>query len=148
SATNNKTRGRHMRAAIFRNGEIVAGTWADPVPAAGQVLVRTLACGICGSGLHARKFAHRMAEMGQRSGRLARMDLYRDVVMVHEFCCEVLDHGPATPKRLKTGTRVCSVPALLRADGPPGGIGYSNDNVGAYAERMLLSEQLLLEVPN
>ena len=28
------------------------------------------------------------------------------------------------------------------------GIGYSNDNVGGYAERMLLSEALLLEVPN
>jgi len=27
-------------------------------------------------------------------------------------------------------------------------IGYSNNNVGAYAERMLLSEPLLLEVPN
>ena len=28
------------------------------------------------------------------------------------------------------------------------GIGYSNDHVGGYAERMLLSEALLLEVPN
>jgi len=42
---------------------------------------------------------------------------------------------------------VCSLPALLTAEGPQG-IGYSNDNVGAYAERMLLSEALLLEVPN
>src|SRR4029078_5030699 len=33
------------------------------------------------------------------------------------------------------------------AEGPRS-IGYSNDNVGAYAERMLLSEALLLEVPN
>ncbi len=31
------------------------------------------------------------------------------------------------------------MPALLSADGPQG-IGYSNDNVGGYAERMLLSE--------
>jgi threonine dehydrogenase-like Zn-dependent dehydrogenase len=30
----------------------------------------------------------------------------------------------------------------------PKGIGYSNDNVGGYAEQMLLSEALLLEVPN
>jgi len=28
------------------------------------------------------------------------------------------------------------------------GIGYSNDNIGGYAEAMLLSEALLLEVPN
>ena len=44
-----------MRAAIFRNGDIVAGELADPVPGAGQVLVKTLACGICGSDLHAAK---------------------------------------------------------------------------------------------
>ena len=47
----------------------------------------------------------------------------------------------------KPGTRVCSLPALLTPEGPQG-IGYSNDNIGGYAERMLLSEALLLEVPN
>ena len=39
------------------------------------------------------------------------------------------------------------MPALLSAEGPDR-VGYSNDNVGGYAERMLLSEPLLLEVPN
>jgi threonine dehydrogenase-like Zn-dependent dehydrogenase len=39
------------------------------------------------------------------------------------------------------------MPALLTPTGPVG-IGYSNDNIGGYAERMLLSEALLLEVPN
>jgi len=52
-----------MRAAIFRNGEIVVDSLPEPVPGAGQVLVRTLACGICGSDLHARKHAHRMVEV-------------------------------------------------------------------------------------
>ena len=42
-----------MRAAIFRNGEIVVDLLPEPEPAAGQVLVKTLACGICGSDLHA-----------------------------------------------------------------------------------------------
>jgi threonine dehydrogenase-like Zn-dependent dehydrogenase len=39
------------------------------------------------------------------------------------------------------------MPALIKPDGPEA-IGYSNDNIGGYAERMLLSEMLLLEVPN
>jgi threonine dehydrogenase-like Zn-dependent dehydrogenase len=138
-----------MRAAVFRGGEIVADTWPDPIPGAGQVLVKTLACGICGSDLHARKHAHRMADITRHlNGRRKPMDPSRDVVMGHEFCCEVLDFGPSTQKRFKAGTRVCSVPGLLAADGPPMGIGYSNDNPGGYAERMLLSEPLLLEVPN
>ena len=137
-----------MRAAIFRNGEIVTDTLPEPVPGTGQVLVKTLACGICGSDLHARKHAHRMAEMTRHLNTSRKpMDPSRDVVFGHEFCCEILDYGPSTQKRFKPGTRVCSVPALLSAEGPQG-LGYSNDNVGAYAERMLLSEPLLLEVPN
>jgi threonine dehydrogenase-like Zn-dependent dehydrogenase len=136
-----------MRAAIFRNGEIVVDTLPEPKPSVGQVLVRTLACGICGSDLHARKHARRMVELSRHFPGRKPMDLTRDVVFGHEFCCEILDYGPATPRRLKTGTRVCSLPALLTPDGPQG-IGYSNDNVGGYAERMLLSEALLIEVPN
>ena len=79
-----------MRAAIFRNGEIVVDTLPQPKPAAAQVLVRTLACGICGSDLHARKHAHRMAELARHFPGRKPMDLSRDVVFGHEFCCEVL----------------------------------------------------------
>lgn len=135
-----------MRAAIFRNGEIVVDTLPAPVPAAGQVLVKTLACGICGSDLHARKFASRMSDMAKFTGRKP-MDLTRDVVFGHEFCCEVIDYGPGTQRKLKPGTHVCSLPALLTGTGLQG-IGYSNDVVGGYAEQMVLSEALLLEVPN
>jgi threonine dehydrogenase-like Zn-dependent dehydrogenase len=136
-----------MRAAVFRNGEIVVDTLPEPKPGAGAVLVKTLACGICGSDLHARKHAHRMAELSRHLPGRKPMDLSRDVVFGHEFCCEILDYGPATQRKLKAGTRVCSLPALLTSDGVRG-IGYSNDHVGGYAERMLLSEALLLEVPN
>ena len=136
-----------MRAAIFRNGEIVVDALAEPTPAAGQVLVRTLACGICGSDLHARKHAHRMVELARHFPGRKPMDLARDVVFGHEFCCEILDYGPGTQRKLKAGTRVCSLPALLTPAGLQT-IGYSNDNVGGYAERMVLSEPLLLEVPN
>jgi len=136
-----------MRAAIFRNGEIVVDTMPEPVPGAGQVLVKTLACGICGSDLHARRHAHRMVEMTKHFPGRKPMDLSRDVVFGHEFCCEIIDYGPATQRKLKAGTRVCSMPALSTPAGPQG-IGYSNDNIGGYAEEMLLSEALLLEVPN
>jgi threonine dehydrogenase-like Zn-dependent dehydrogenase len=135
-----------MRAAIFRNGEIVVGRMAEPTPGPGQVLVKTLACGICGSDLHARQHAPRMVEMAKKTGRTP-MDLARDVVFGHEFCCEIVDYGPGTARKLKPGTHVCSLPALLTAEGIKG-IGYSNDFVGGYAEQMILSEPLLLEVPN
>ena len=124
-----------MRAAIFRNGEIVTDTIGEPKPGAGQVLVKTLACGICGSDLHARKHAHRMVELSRHMPGRKPMDLERDVVFGHEFCCEVLDYGPSAQRRFKPGTRVCSLPVLVAADGPQS-IGYSNDNIGGYAEQM------------
>ena len=136
-----------MRAAIFRGGDIVVDILPAPMPAMGQVLVKTLACGICGSDLHAAKHAHRMVEVTKRLPGRVPMDLSRDVVMGHEFCCEVLDYGPKTERKLKTGTRVCAMPLMMEADGPKG-MGYSNTYVGGYAEQMLLCAPLLLEVPN
>ena len=94
-----------MRAAIFRNGEIVVDRMSEPTPGPGMVLVKSLACGICGSDLHARKHAHRMVELAKHFPGRKPMDLSRDVVFGHEFCCEVLDHGPGTQRKLKAGTR-------------------------------------------
>jgi len=136
-----------MRAAIFRNGDLVVDTLPDPEPAAGQVLVKTLACGICGSDLHAFHHAPRMVEIAERQGVKSSMDLTRDIVFGHEFCAEILDHGPGSAKTLKAGTRVCSFPVVIDGGGVKT-IGYSNDMPGGYAEQMVLSEMLLLEVPN
>lgn len=136
-----------MRAAIFRGGDIVVDTLPEPEPGIGQVLVKTLACGICGSDLHAAKHAHRMVAVAKRTPGRVAMDLTRDIVFGHEFCCEVLDYGPRTARTLQPGTRVCAMPMMIEPDGPKG-MGYSNNYVGGYAERMLLSAPMLLEVPN
>jgi threonine dehydrogenase-like Zn-dependent dehydrogenase len=42
-----------MRAVVMRGGQLVVDTVPDPIPGPGEVLVRTVACGICGSDLHA-----------------------------------------------------------------------------------------------
>jgi threonine dehydrogenase-like Zn-dependent dehydrogenase len=136
-----------MRAVVMRDRKLLVADLPVPAPGPGEVLVRTLACGICGSDLHALKHAERMVEAGRRAGNPRVMDLARDVVMGHEFCAEIVDHGPATTRALAVGTRVCSRPTLVRADGPQS-IGYSNDNPGGYGEYMRLSEALLLPVPN
>ncbi len=131
----------------MRDRKLVVADVPAPEPGAGEVLVRTLACGICGSDLHALRFADQFVATARRVGNPLVMDLARDVVMGHEFCAEIVDHGPATTRALKVGTRVCSRPTLLRATGPQS-IGYSNDNPGGYGEYMRLSEALLLPVPN
>lgn len=136
-----------MRAAILRKGNIVVDTLPDPKPGAGQVLVKTLACGICGSDLHARLYADLMNKSLSHVPWRKAMDLSKDIVFGHEFCAEVIENGPGTEGRFKPGTRVTSVPRTV-VDGRVESVGYSDRNVGAYAERMLLGERFLLEVPN
>jgi threonine dehydrogenase-like Zn-dependent dehydrogenase len=137
-----------MRAAVMRNKRLVVADLPRPDPGPCEVLVKTLACGICGSDLHALHHMEHMIELGRRGGGLDNgFDPTADTVFGHEFCAEILDHGPGSSKVLKAGARVVSVPATLTATGAEM-LGFSNRLPGGFAERMLLSEALVLEVPN
>ncbi|MBT4161800.1 MAG: zinc-binding dehydrogenase [Gammaproteobacteria bacterium] len=142
-----------MRAVVMRNAKLVVEDVPSPIPEQGEVLVKTLACGICGSDLHTLDFAHKIAEAAQGADASEgtnvpdSMDMSGDVIMGHEFCAEVLAHGPGTTGQIKVGTRVCSVPILPRQSGVTA-IGYSSEVPGGYSEQMVLSEPMLLEVPN
>lgn len=136
-----------MRAAIFRQGRLVTDTLPDPVPAQGQVLVRTLCCGICGSDLHAAKHSGHFAELSRRTGGRFTMDTTRDIVFGHEFCCEVVENGPGTEGRFAPGTRVTSMPLTIAGEEVLG-ISYNADAPGGYGELMTLAERMLLPVPN
>lgn len=136
-----------MRAAVMRDSKIVVDTVPDPEPQSGETLVRTLACGICGSDLHALEHGDLMVEASREAGAPSVMDLGRDVIMGHEFCAEILDYGSKTDRRLAPGTRVVH-PAILIRGSEFHGIGYSNEVPGGFAERMVLSESMLVPVPD
>src|SRR5262249_23162755 len=57
-----------MRAAVMRNRKLVVADVSVPEPGPGEVLVRTLSCGICGSDLHALKFADAFVESSRLGG--------------------------------------------------------------------------------
>ncbi len=142
-----------MKAAVLRGGRMVVDDVADPVPGEGQVLVQTKACGICGSDLHAAQHADRMVELTKEATASAGVgmtplvfDTGRDLVMGHEFAAEVLEPGPGTAG-VSVGQTVVSLPVVADQRGIHA-VGYSNDYPGGYAERMLLSAGLLLQVPN
>ncbi|MFV0309088.1 MAG: zinc-binding dehydrogenase [Desertimonas sp.] len=124
-----------MRAVIADAGSLHEGTVEAPTPGAGHVLVRTVACGICGSDLHTLHVQEETPE------------LLPPMVFGHEYCAEVLDYGPGTEGRFDAGTLVCSVPFV---DGPNGPelVGLTPNFPGGFSERMLLQESRLLEVPN
>ena len=51
-----------MRAVIIRQGELVVEELPVPEPGEGEVLVKTIACGICGSDLHLLKHGQDIME--------------------------------------------------------------------------------------
>jgi threonine dehydrogenase-like Zn-dependent dehydrogenase len=142
-----------MKAAVMRQGALVVDDVPEPRPGAGQVLVRTLACGICGSDLHALAHGDLMVEMSAEAGPPADgmpspqvMDLARDVVMGHEFAAEVVELGTDVGNS-KVGDTIVSMPVAFDAAGLHA-VGYSNDYPGGYGELMVLNDLLALKVPN
>ncbi|MFZ0664187.1 MAG: zinc-binding dehydrogenase [Acidimicrobiales bacterium] len=144
-----------MRACVMREGRLVVDEVSDPRPGPGQLLVRTLACGICGSDLHFLRYAPTLVDLSVQLstslGDLAPMlapaiDLNRDIIMGHEFCAEVLEAGPDTAGP-DPGTPVVSVPVLL-SDKGVSQLAYNNDFPGGFSERFILSAPFALPVPN
>ena len=147
-----------MRAAVMRGiNNLVIDDVPDPVPGPGQILVKTLACGICGSDLHFLKYADKMLEIGDEMGTGAgglggSVDLAKDLIMGHEFSAEVLELGPDTQAGVKPGDQVVSLPVMVTdltsidSIKPIGA--YSNEYNGGYAEKMLLAAMLTTKIPN
>lgn len=136
-----------MRAAVRRNNQLVVDEVAAPSPGAGEVLVRTLACGICGSDLHMHHHCEEaLTTMKRVMPASAFFDPAQDVIFGHEFCAEVLDHGPQTKRRIPAGKRVCAVPMVVTREGI-GTVGYLNSHPGGFGEQMVLQEATLVEVP-
>ncbi|MCZ6888937.1 MAG: zinc-binding dehydrogenase [Gammaproteobacteria bacterium] len=134
-----------MRAALMQRGKIWVDEVVTPQPGPGEVLVKSLACGICGSDLHAAQHTEAFVETSREAGGAFKLTTFEPVVLGHEFCAEVVEYGADTTRALKPGTAVCSIPVLSRQAGLP--IGYSDEVHGGFAEYFLLSERFLLPVP-
>ena len=142
-----------MRAAVMRDWELRVDELPDPVPGPGQVLTKVIACGICGSDLHLLRHGRQQLELaaelddGQPPDPLRPVPFVpeRDVVMGHEFCCEVVELGPGCDN-LSTGDIVVSLPVAFDTEGLHG-VGFSNRYNGGYAELMVVNELMAIKVP-
>ena len=130
-----------MRAALMERGRIWVDDVPDPAPEPGEVVVKSVACGICGSDLHAARHTEEFVATSREAGGAFNLTTFDPVVLGHEFCAEVLESGP----RFGAGQLVCSVPVLPRSPNVP--VGYAPDAPGGFAEYMVLAERLLVGVP-
>src|SRR5262249_45369093 len=104
--------GNEMKAVVCSNAELKVVDRQEPLPAKGQSLLKVLRCGICGSDLHVRYHCDHFCKLMGRVGYNNFPKSDEELVFGHEFCGEVLDHGPGSKKAVKPGTRVCVVPMV------------------------------------
>src|SRR3954452_330111 len=136
-----------MKAGACQRSQLDLVDLPDPEPARGQVVLDVLRCGICGSDLHARHHADQAADVLAEAGYGGFMRSDQQVVFGHEFCGELADYGPKTRGKLARGTPVVALP-LIRRGAEVHAIGLSAAAPGAYAERVLVEESMMLPVPN
>jgi len=137
-----------MQSVVMSDGSLHLESTSVPVPGPGQVLVKSLACGICGSDLHITRHTDEVLGLYKALGMLSDEAAEDPAIMLgHEFCAEVVAYGPATEQTLPVGSRVTSVPFLVTEQGDQG-VGVTPGVHGAFSEYFLLQEALLLPVPD
>jgi threonine dehydrogenase-like Zn-dependent dehydrogenase len=137
-----------MRAVACKQSELSVVEREPLRPGSGQLLIDVTRCGICGSDLHARHHADAVADVAAEVGYDALMRSEQEVILGHEFCGEVADHGSKTRRTINPGTPVVALPLLRGRDGAVHPTGLSTLAPGAYAEQVLVEESLAFAVPN
>src|SRR5688572_28825685 len=143
-----------MRAAVIRDWQLRVDDIAEPRPGPGQVLTKVLACGICGSDHHLLQHGREQRALSEELNRgipedpmgMKMIEPDQDMVMGHEFCCEVVELGPEV-NNLAVGDTIVSMPVAFDSNGLHG-IGFSNRYPGGYAELMVINELMGIKVPN
>lgn len=114
-----------MRAATFQGKAFTVRDMPDPSPAAGQLLVRPIFTGICGSDLSLRKQLSALADT-------LPPEHLPIIIPGHEFSAEIIGIAPGTDTRLKAGDLITGLPFTHTHEGPQT-IGISPGHGGGLA---------------
>lgn len=129
-----------MRAIVLQGKSLTLRTVADPSPSAGQLLVRPIFTGICGSDLSARKQMATLAESLPE-------DQLPQIIPGHEFSAEIVGIAPGTETRLKPGDIITGLPFTHTHEGPQT-IGLSPGHGGGLAELTCIDAVRSFRVPD
>ncbi|MGI8507155.1 MAG: zinc-binding dehydrogenase [Solirubrobacteraceae bacterium] len=136
-----------MKAVACEHSRLELVDLPAPEPGNGQAVVNVLACGICGSDLHARHHADEAADVLAEAGYDSFMRCDQRVVLGHEFCGQVADYGAKSKRKVATGTPVVALP-LIRRGKELHAIGLSAAAPGGYAEQVVVQASLMFALPN
>lgn len=135
-----------MKAAICQQGAFTVQEMPRPEPGPGQLLLRVVRAGICGSDLHARQHADQLADLAAEVGYDTIMRAEQQVVLGHEFLGELVAYGPKTRRRWKEGTRIVALP-MVKHGRDVHMVGFDTQSPGAFAEYVVVQETFAFPVP-
>lgn len=142
-----------MRALTLLRGELAVSSVPDPSPSRTQLLTRPLACGICGSDIHAATSGNALQNLQREVQESAPHSPLRGplfdpadrVLLGHEFCAEVVAVGHDI-EGFSAGDVVVSRPRVIDADGTKHTVGFSAVTPGGFGELMVLDAAEALRV--
>lgn len=137
----------NMRAVVMQRGILSVAEVPMPTAGPGEVLVKTLATGICGSDLHTVAHGEKLLASARAVAGIEIFNPNDQIVLGHEICAEIIDYGPQCKRTHAIGTRVISAPFLIRPQPVTLGFG-ALDTPGGYGQYMVLSEAMLIAVPD
>lgn len=129
-----------MRAVVLQGEALTVRNLPDPRPVLGQLLVRPLYTGICGSDLSARK------QMAALAASLPP-DQLPAIIPGHEFSAEIIGIAPGTETTLRKGDRITGLPFTHTHEGPQT-IGLSPGHGGALAELTCIDAVRSFRIPD
>lgn len=137
-----------MKAVVMRGQELVVDDFPLPEPTEDQVILDTIACGICGSDLHCLKHADELVATSAEGGmEIFMFDTSADIVMGHEFTGRV-SRPAANGTGPQEGQAVAVMPGLTLPNGKPEAVGYSNTYPGGYGEQVIAGASTCVSVPD
>ena len=135
-----------MKAVVCHDGNLTVREVRPPEPGRGQILIKVLRTGICGSDLHARAHAGELSALVEEVGYKTAIRPEQEVVLGHELLGAVVSYGPRTRGRWEPGTTVTAMP-MIRTDGEVHMVGFDEGAPGGYAEYTVVQEALTFPVP-
>ncbi|WP_347352794.1 alcohol dehydrogenase catalytic domain-containing protein [Intrasporangium sp.] len=136
-----------MDAVALRDGTLRLKQVPRPDPGPGQLALRPVTVGVCGSDLSAWQHTEQFLQASRDAGMTTYLfDPDRDLVLGHEFVGLVEQVGPGVDG-YAVGDMVVGLPYAVDADGQTRTVGYSTAYPGALSETVVVQAAGQIPVP-